>query len=70
MEITFGTIGGKIDIFDTDLLGRDKKRYCVAGDIVFGTPGIADDANILRREHLGMQLIEAGFTWETVLKVL
>ena len=71
MEIIFGTLGGKIDNFAvSDLLGRNKRRYYAAGDVVFGTPGIADDANNLRREHLGSQLIEAGFSWENVSKLL
>lgn len=71
MEIIFGTLGGTIDLLsDTDLLGRNKIRRCVAGDIAFGIPGIADDANNLRREHLGSRLVEAGFSWENLSKLL
>ena len=54
----------------SDLLGRNKKRHCVPGEIVFGVPGIADDAKDLQRERVGSLLIEAGFAWERVFKAL
>jgi len=53
-----------------DLLGRNKKRHCIRGEIVFGVPGIADDENNLRRERLGSRLMEAGFVFKNVFQVL